>query len=503
MRSARLDPVRAGPERPARVGRAPGAPVLPWLAAVATAYAVAQLVLVVPGTGLGWDETVYVSQVGPRTPAAFFSAPRARGVTLLVAPVAALTASVTALRVWLAALSGCGLLLSLWVWRRLLPLPVLVAAGVLFSGLWITLFYGPQAMPNLWVAYGALCATGCFLRAVRDGSDRRALAGLLLAVAFTALMRPGDALALVLPLAAAALCVRAWRRPAVLLALVAGTVLGGAEWVIEAYVRYGGLAARLHRAEEIQGGWGGHLALDDHVRALEGRSLCRPCDVPWRHPVTAAWWFALPVLTAGGLVAAARVCRLTVVALPVLVAGCLAVPYMLLDYAAPRFLLPAYALLALPVGLCMTAAASRARGSGEARMRALGAVALALALLAHFAVQYTVLQRMVARSAHTRDAVGRVIAELRRQGVRPPCVVSGEEAVRIAYRAGCSSRQTSGHDGSITPEQLLRTAGRMPVAVVLGEGRAVPSYARGWRVKPLPWQGLRVALSPRPGPDAR
>ncbi|MEU7133643.1 hypothetical protein [Streptomyces sp. NPDC046261] len=503
MRSVRPAPVQAGREAPARRGRAAGAPVLPWLAAVAAAYTVAQLVLVVPGTGLGWDESVYVSQVGTRAPAAFFSAPRARGITFLVAPVAALTASTVALRVWLAVLSGCGLLLCLWVWRRLLPLPVLVAAGLLFGGLWITLFYGPQAMPNLYVAYGALCATGCFLRAVREGSDRRALAGLLLAVAFTALMRPGDALALVLPLAAAALCVRAWRRPAVLLALVAGTALGGAEWVIEAYVRYGGLAARLDRAEEIQGGWGGHLALDDHVRALEGRTLCRPCDVPWRHPVTAAWWFALPVVTVGGLVVAARRARLAAVALPVLVAVCMAAPYQLLDYAAPRFLLPSYALLALPVGFCLTAAVSRARRPGRAPLRALGAAGLALALLAHFAVQYTVLQRMVTRSAHTSDAVGRVVAELRRQGVRPPCVVTGEEAVRIAYRAGCSSRQTSGHDGSITPERLVETAGRMPVAVVLSGGGAVPSYARGWRVEPLPWQDLRVALSPQPGLDAR
>lgn len=55
---------------------------LPWLAAVAAAFTLTQLVLVVPGLGLGWDETVYVSQVSPQAPAAFFSAPRARGITL-------------------------------------------------------------------------------------------------------------------------------------------------------------------------------------------------------------------------------------------------------------------------------------------------------------------------------------------------------------------------------------------------------------------------------------
>lgn len=43
-----------------------------WLGGVAAAYAAVQLALVIPpiGHALGWDETVYVSQVDPRHPAA-------------------------------------------------------------------------------------------------------------------------------------------------------------------------------------------------------------------------------------------------------------------------------------------------------------------------------------------------------------------------------------------------------------------------------------------------
>ncbi|MGW4393444.1 hypothetical protein ACWEKA_44220, partial [Streptomyces sp. NPDC004685] len=37
-------------------------------AAAAGAFVLAQLLLVTPGTGLGWDEIVYVSQVEPGTP---------------------------------------------------------------------------------------------------------------------------------------------------------------------------------------------------------------------------------------------------------------------------------------------------------------------------------------------------------------------------------------------------------------------------------------------------
>src|SRR5437879_3232707 len=76
------------------------------LAAVACCFTLVQLVLVRPGMGLGWDEVVYVSQVGRQAPAAFFSAPRARGVPLLVAPVAVWSSSTTLLRVCLALLSG-------------------------------------------------------------------------------------------------------------------------------------------------------------------------------------------------------------------------------------------------------------------------------------------------------------------------------------------------------------------------------------------------------------
>ncbi|MEU9981817.1 hypothetical protein [Streptomyces sp. NPDC050856] len=476
---------------------------------MAAAFAFAQLVLVVPGLGLGWDETVYVSQVGTRAPAAFFSAPRARGITLLAAPVAGLTDSVAALRVHLALLSGCGLFVALWVWRRLLPAPVPAVAGALFASLWVTLFYGPQAMPNLWVAYGGLVAVGCFLRAVRDRGDRWALPGLGAGVALAALMRPADAVWLALPLAAAVPLARPVRRrgPPVVAALAAGLAAGCAPWVVEAYARYGGPVARLRRAGEIQGGLGWYFSADDHVRALGGRTLCRPCDVPWHHPVSAGWFLALPLLVAGGVWLAARTRHRAPVALAAVAGAASAVPYLFtVGYAAPRFLLPSYALLALPVAyaLVRVVRGCRDRPSGWRR----GTVALlAVAVAGHLAVQYRVLESVADRVRRDTVDLGRVAAALRAQGVRPPCVVSGEDAIRVAYRAGCASRQPSGHDGSITPGALTATGLRRPVAVLVSDLGGVPAYARRWRVRPLPdlghRTGLRAHLSPAavpPGP---
>ena len=163
-----------------------------WLVAAGVAFTAAELLFVSPRMGLSWDEVVYVSQVSGHAPAAWFDPARARGVPLLVAPVAALTGSVAALRVYLSLACGLGLTLALWTWRRLRPAWVLGLAGVVFGGLWVAQYYGPQAMPDIWSALGGLAAVGCFLRWTREDGNR-ALAGLGLSVAFVTLVRPGDA----------------------------------------------------------------------------------------------------------------------------------------------------------------------------------------------------------------------------------------------------------------------------------------------------------------------
>lgn len=472
---------------------------LPWLAAVSGVFVVAQLALVVPGTGLGWDETVYTSQVSGSIPAAFFSAPRARGISYLAAPVAMFSDSTLTLRVWMALLSGVGLFLALWVWRTLLPVRVLAVAGGLFAGLWISLYYGPQVMPNLWSAYGALAAVGCFLRVIRDSGDRKAAVGLGVAMAVVGLMRPPDALWLAIPLVGAMLVVRGWRRPLILAALAAGLLLGCGSWVLEAYTSYGGLSARLDRASEIQGGMGWHIAVDDQVRALDGRALCRPCDVPWRHKAFTLWWFALPLVALAGTAVAYARRRRAVVVLPPLVAAFLAVQYLfLIDYGAPRFLLPAYALLALPVAECVCWLVADLKGWRQP----LSTVLVSVALLGHLGLQFAVLSNTVNSNRKMRREYDAVAARLHDLGVRPPCTISGDHAVPIAFYAGCASRQIAGHDASTTAPELLAAARDQPLAVLVPPKVRPPAYARHWRSVPLPsspaLRGFRVLLAPNP-----
>ncbi|WP_246101806.1 hypothetical protein [Streptomyces cyaneus] len=464
------------------------------LAAVAGLFTLAQLLLVRPSMGLGWDEVVYVSQVGTEAPAAFFSAPRARGVSLLVWPIASWSSSTTLLRVFLAVLSGLGLYLALRAWRGLFPARVLAGAGAFFATLWMTLFYGPQAMPNLWVALGALLCVGCFLRARADRLhrlDRRALWGVLAGATLMAWMRPTDAVWVTLPLLALALVAQHWRLGA---ALLAGLAAGGAEWVIEAYLSFGGLHERLNAASRIQGDLGWNLAVDDQLRSLVGSTLCRPCNGEMPHPAVFAWWFVLPLLAVYGLAIAIRGVRTTRTLLPLVCAGTAAFPYLfLIGYAAPRFLLPAYALVAIPVADALLHLLIAPSG----RWRPAVAAVIALGLAGHLAVQYAVLHRAVDRTTAGRHAWAHSAAELHRLGVRPPCLLTGHEAIPVGYYTGCSSGAIRGHNANTTTADILRTARSVPVGALTPPGGKPPRYARDWKLHRL--DGLDVRIAPAPG----
>ncbi|MGW3035255.1 hypothetical protein ACWDCB_29080 [Streptomyces sp. NPDC001178] len=449
-----------------------------WLVAVAGAFTLLQLALVRPGLGLGWDETVYVSQVSTHAPAAFFSAPRARGITLLVAPVASWSSSTALLRVYLAVLSGLGLYWALRAWRGLFPVRVVAAGGALFASLWITLFYGPQAMPNYWVAVGASATVAFFLHARSDRTRRGALWGVSAGTALMAWMRPTDAVWVTFPLLALALLARPGRHLRLLLALVTGLAAGATEWIVEAYVDYGGVGARLTAASGIQGGLGLHNAVVDQLRSLGGRALCRPCTGAIASPPVIAWWFVLPLLAAVALVIAVRARRTAATLLPLACAVTAAVPYLfLIGYAAPRFLLPAYALLAIPVADALARLVTTPSG----RRRTLAVTLVAVGLAGHLAVQFAVLERAVSRTTADHRVWSRTAADLRRLGVHPPCLVTGGDSVPVAFAAGCASAHTGGHDANTTDAELARKARRMPVVLLTTHLIDPPSYARSWQ----------------------
>jgi len=517
------------------------------IALVAIAFTLAQLLLVRPGMGLGWDETVYVSQISTHAPAAYFSAPRARGVSLLVAPITSWSSSTALLRVYLAVLSGAALYLALRVWRGLFPARVLALGGAFFASLWVTLFYGPQAMPNYWVAIGALACTGCFLRARADSADRAALWGVAANAALMAWMRPTDAVWATLPLLAlliprpqrvmsarqeatsgafphrhpelpirpvrqwanaqgaamgrtspAGAPARRWPRLPLLLALAGGLAVGALEWIVEAYLAYGGLAQRLSDGSRIQGGLGWHFAVTDQLRSLGGRTLCRPCTGAMAAPLVTAWWYTLPLLAVLAAAIAFRAGRTARTLVPLACAATAAIPYLfLIGYAAPRFLLPAYALLAIPVADVLLHLVTAPDG----RWRPITSIVVAIVLAVHLGVQFSVLNGIVHRTTAGHRDWSRTADALHRLGVRPPCLLTGNEAIPIAFYAGCSSAATSGNNANSTAADIARTAQRMPASYLGTPGERPPSYAHDWPARTV--GGVRIFVSPAAGHGGR
>ncbi|HET7013963.1 MAG TPA: hypothetical protein VFI65_08635 [Streptosporangiaceae bacterium] len=463
---------------PATQWRLPGSDSIWWLVAVAAAFTGAQLIFV-RLHGLSWDEVVYVSQVSGHVPAAPFDPARSRGVPLLVAPVALVTSSVTVLRVYLALASGAALFWALFAWRRLRPTWLLALAGVAFGSLWVAQYYGPQAMPDEWLAFAALAATGLFLRAVGVGDDaekptgikatRWRLVGLGALIAAAALIRPGDAVFLVFALLAAALVVRPWRRWPVLAAIVIGMAAGSAEWIAEAYARFGGPFARLHLASAEQGGFGLRTGFWAELRAVNGPTLCRPCTIAWRYPVLSVWWLALPVLVAAGILVARRAGHRASALLAAVCGLALGAQYLFgIWYAAPRFLLPTYALATIPVADLIGWVITRTRPAERPAMRVL----IGFVLLLQLVTQHAVLMRQVADTVQLHSDYARVAADLRQLGIGGKnCLINGAQEIPVAFYAGCASAPDPASREPAEPGKF---------ALLEWQASKPPAYAKNW-----------------------
>jgi hypothetical protein len=451
------------------------------LAAVAVVHAVMPLALLGPHWGLGIDESIYLSQINAHVPAGLFSAPRARGITFLAAPVTALTDSTAALRVWLSVLSAIGLFTAYRPWLRVYGGPVVAIAALLFSSIWSVAYYGFEAMPNEWVAFAVLAAAGhltVFLRDARGGH----LVWLAIAMAVAALLRPSDAGFAAVGLVAACVLIRAPRRLRLRggLTALAGVGLGTAEWVVEAYTRFGGLDARVHAAQAEQGGGGLTFSGLAQARSLAGPLLCRAGCHADAALVFRLWWIAGAVLILMAVWLGRRRFGQGPDLIVLLVALTGAAQYLFtVGYAAPRFLIPSYALLALP---CASAATQlRARASrGRPRIALTGA--LVGALLAHAFVQVdVVLADVKPPAARFSRQVQADAAALHKLGVRTPCIVLGQPSWNeaLAYAARCRNVPRTA-----ATVQELRARGSY--VVWLGPSAPPARYGASWRQIALP-----------------
>ena len=143
-----------------------------------------------------------------------------------------------------------------------------------------------------------------------------------------------------------------------------------------------------------------------------------------------------------------------------------------ISYAAPRFLLPAYALASIPAAQGLVwVAGFLARWWWRAFWLTAVAAMLAVQLVSQLAIldRYVVPVQTAIRLQYVS-----VAEAVRAQGLRPPCVLVGHTAAPIAFSAGCTDVPTIDH-----ASQLEKAARRSDVGV-LTTRRVAGAFYSGW-----------------------
>jgi len=444
-----------------------------WLALVSVAFLAAELTPALLRMPLGPDEMTYIARTSMHASGVSLPPVHGQGVGLLAAPVTLLTTSLTAIRVWMSVLSAIGLFLAVLCWRGLRPLWVLALAELLLASLAITQNSGVQVYPDWWGALGLLALTGLLLQAVSGTMRSRVVLPLIaLASLVMVLMRPENVIFLMGPAIVACLVVPAWRKLSVLIAMAAGVALGCLEWVVGAYLWFGGPVQRLQYAKQEPPALHLYMALGTQLRYLNGSWYCGQTSgcVSWAHPLETPWWLAFLAIAILGLWAGWH--RSAMKASSVL-AGVTALWVFLLyaflvPFGAPRYLLPTLALMAILVADGIVWAVTESRQEWRQPATILACV---------FVLGGIVSQRLILQGEAADQTKSRVYqeqaTELEKLGVHPPCVIDNTSP---AYYIGCQAQWTGMKSevflATRTPEGLhywrrLQLPGLKPLEVFL------------------------------------
>ena len=488
--------VRSGPQadpgaqaaaKPRFSGRGIG-----WLIAVAAAFTLALLLFDSLRIPLFWDESVYASQISQHVPMPW-GAERARGMPLLVAPVTLLTSSVVVLRVYLAVLAGIGLFLAMLAWRGRRPDWVIALAGVIFGGLWVTQQNAALLLPSYWSAIGGLAGAGIFLRAMERGkTSSLGVVLLAAAAAFTALIRPSDAVTIFGILLVIAVTARPWGQAVRLVAALAGAIVAGlavgvGEWTAESYLYFGGPVKRLHAMGAASGG--SKLNLLNNLRIMSGGVVSSKPGYPnmrgWSHPPLLAWWAAFGVLAAIGVYAARRYVYTSrdyrgwlLAATPIICALGLYGLYSLPVRDNTRYLQPIWAMLAISAADAIYWLVTAPRGRRRLAAIAAASLFVVVGLGAQHAVLATANAQRVAAGRGQTDAV----QYLRQLGIRPPCALTSSR-VAVSFTLPAAYYLDCSYQWRLT--RLTPADGRR-VVVLMHRGARPQPFAQYWPAHHLP-----------------
>jgi hypothetical protein len=452
--------------------RVEAVPLLGLCAAVAGAA----VLLALPGRAVAWDEAVYLARATPGVAEINWAAHRSLGLPLVLLPVTVTGAPVTVARLWLAALSAIGLFAALLpLWRSAPRLAL--SAALLHGTAWLALFSATEVYPNHLTGLAALATVTWAWWGLREGPATRGMAAMACAAGGLALLRPSESL-LVVGAVAAGLVVAGARGRRLLPALGAGLLAGWAVWAVEAFARFGGPLQRLQAAREASRIEGELTPAFEHLVHAAGSGAS--AEVPVSLVGGALWWSALVLLSLAGLFAWRRRPERWLLGVGTLAALAVAAFYFLMSGWAARFLLPSYALLALPAGAGLAACGVR---RGGVRLLLLAAAAVWLGWHAATALEVSSEERANrARPA----ALGAELAA--RSGGRPCAFASSSAYPQMQWRSGCDGDQLP--EAADLPDNVATAVAEGRPAFVVTSGELPPeSPAASWphRAHPAGW----------------
>jgi hypothetical protein len=405
---------------------------------IAAAYAIAQVVSTGVHRFVSWDEAVYLSKATPSIANARWDPSRALGLPWLLAPVAIATrGGIVAMRIWLLALTSVGLFGAFRAWRRVFGAATLVGAA-LFAGSWLALFFGTEAYPNLLFAFAAAAGAGwCTSTLVDDDPPRRWSGWCALCFAVAATIRPTDATLIFAGLALVALAGR--RRHAIvpLLVALAGLAAGWSVWIIEAYASFGSPQRRWQDAF-------GHVAGQPLSKFVDTTALVPLATSFSSHRVLVvfAWWAAIVVSVAAGVVVGVRRRAGFGEIAPIGAAAPLLVAYLVFPSdGEARFLLPVYVLFALSAARALVTLFARSKTATAARLVLVPTVAL-LVVSAGGLFAWDVHTAALASNGQQRSGLVTVAAgrEVARLAGGHPCRIGSQFNVPgVAIASGCAT----------------------------------------------------------------
>ena len=447
----------------------------------AVAYGVLAALVVGLDREVRWDEVTYLAQVAPGTPEVWFGPQRARGMTIVLAPVALFGAPTTLLRIWLIVVHAVALGLAYRSWARYAGWTGAAAAGVAAVG-WVPLYFAVEGYPNLLVGFLAVAFVGHTLlwcrdhaghgsRADRTGGSHRDLVIAAATLAAVAWLRPSESVWLAAGMTPVVLVLAlrsAWRPIA---AFLIGGFIGWLPWLIEGIVRFGGPFERLDAARSTSASGTDRNSLIQYLNLVEG-PVRRVVEDPVLTGAALLFLTASALLVLLGIAQRLDTDRRRAAVVGAVTAGAMVAPYLLLNAGINlRYILPGLLLVAVPIGAGLTTI-----GAAIHRARSWTAAIVVIALLAGTAGWQAHLARTNAEQIAPLQArpvpLGDALADA--AGGEPCAFLSNVQWPEIQWHSGCA-----GEVLDLGAPLLQCHDARRDLAALAADGHRVFVLARG------------------------